>query len=40
MNFGIKGMVFDVLFLDSTEVNARRPGKFGGAWSRINGTPA
>jgi len=32
-------MVFDMLFLDSTEVNARRPGKFGGAWSRINGTP-
>jgi hypothetical protein len=31
-------MVFDVPFLDSTEVNGR-PGKFGGAWSR-NETPA
>ena len=37
--FWYHGMVFDMLFLNSTEVDARRPGKFGGAWSRVNGTP-
>jgi hypothetical protein len=32
--FWYQGMVFDTLFFNSTEVDARRPGKFGGAWSR------
>jgi hypothetical protein len=38
MNFGIKAWFLICFFFNSTEVDARRPGKFGAAWSRMNGT--